>query len=35
MPVKQRDTDYTGKMAFRNVANAHSVAKILDVVRKR
>jgi hypothetical protein len=35
MPAKQRDTDYTGKMAFRNVARAHEVAKILDEARKR
>jgi hypothetical protein len=35
MRTKQRDTDHTGKIAFRDVANAREVAKILDEVRKR
>jgi hypothetical protein len=35
MRTKQRDTDHTGKMAFRDVANASNVAKILDAARKR
>jgi hypothetical protein len=33
--TRLRNADYTGKLAFRDVANAHSVAKILDNVRKR
>lgn len=32
--TKMRDTDYTGKLAFRDVANAHGVAMILDAARK-
>jgi hypothetical protein len=34
MRTKQRDTDHTGKIAFRDVANVHNVAKILDAARK-
>jgi hypothetical protein len=31
--TKVRDTDHTGKLAFRDVAKAHEVAKILDKAR--
>jgi hypothetical protein len=34
MPSKQRDTDHTGRIAFRDVANARGVAAILDAVRR-
>jgi hypothetical protein len=33
LPARMRDTDYTGKLAFRDVANARDVATILDAVR--
>jgi hypothetical protein len=33
-PTKVRDTDHTGKLAFRDVANVHDVAKLLDKTRK-
>lgn len=33
--TKMRDTDYTGKLAFRDVADAQNVAKILDAARER
>jgi hypothetical protein len=32
--TKSRDTDYTGKLALRDVANARNVARILDEARK-
>ncbi len=32
-PTKMRDTDYTGKLAFRDVAKAHEVARLLDQAR--
>jgi len=32
---KMRDTDYMGKLAFRDVGKAHEVAKLLDKVRHR
>lgn len=35
MPTRERDTDHTGKMAFRDVANAANVARVLDAARKR
>ncbi len=31
--TKNRDTDYTGKLAFRDVGKAHDVAKLLDKAR--
>jgi hypothetical protein len=31
--TKQRDTDHTGKLAFRDVGNVHRVAEILDKAR--
>jgi hypothetical protein len=34
LSTKMRDTDYTGKLAFRDVANAHAVAKILENARR-
>jgi hypothetical protein len=34
MPAKQRDTDYTGKIAFRDVANVQQVALLLDAARQ-
>ncbi len=33
MPKRMRDTDHTGKLAFRDVARAHEVAKLLDAAR--
>jgi hypothetical protein len=33
MSTKMRDTDHTGKLAFRDVANAKKVAEILDRAR--
>jgi hypothetical protein len=33
MSTKMRDTDHTGKLAFRDVARAQEVAKILDRAR--
>ncbi|MBX3550762.1 MAG: hypothetical protein KF748_16570 [Xanthobacteraceae bacterium] len=33
--TKLPDTDYTGKLAFRDVANAREIAKILDAARRR
>jgi len=33
LSTKMRDTDYTGKLAFRDVGNAHEVAKVLDKAR--
>lgn len=32
--TKLRDTDYTGKLAFRDVANVQQVARLLDLVRE-
>jgi len=32
--TKMRDTDYTGKLAFRDVGKAHEVAKLLDKTRR-
>jgi hypothetical protein len=34
-PKRLRDVDYTGKLAFRNVLQAHHIARLLDAVRKR
>lgn len=33
LSTKMRDTDHTGKLAFRDVANAKNVARILDQAR--
>ena len=33
MSDQVRDTDHTGKLAFRDVAKAHEVAKLLDKAR--
>lgn len=33
--TKLPDTDYTGKLAFRDVGRAHEIAKILDAARGR
>jgi hypothetical protein len=33
LSTKMRDTDHTGKLAFRDVANAREVARILDKAR--
>ncbi len=35
LSTKMRDTDYTGKLAFRDVAKAHEVAALLDKTRRR
>ena len=34
-PTRQRNADHTGKLAFRDVGQAHNVAKILDAARKQ
>ena len=35
LSTKMRDTDHTGKLAFRDVARAKDVAKILDRARRK
>lgn len=32
--TKNRDTDFQGKLAFRDVAKAHDAAKVLDIARR-
>lgn len=34
MPTKLRDVDYTGKLAFRDLADPHEAARQLDAARK-
>ncbi len=34
LSTKMRDTDHTGKLAFRDVGKVHDVAKLLDRTRK-
>lgn len=35
LSTKMRDTDYTGKLAFRDIKNPREIARVLNVVRKR
>ena len=35
MPTRQRDVDYTGRIAFRDLADPHEAAAQIDAARKR